>query len=174
MSVSKTEVRGSNPRLRANIHYLCALNRGQGKLNTKYMNSIETKLWGANITVEQHPDGDCIAFTMRSNSTGNAEVCAHISLNDVPEFIAGINEMAYDNRNHLPSRYQIGDKVKCNWFNNLVINEAEVIKVHFTESKVLYDLEVIIHFINEEDERDVTFTRLYNVDSGLLSPFEEK
>lgn len=138
------------------------------------MNSVETKLWGANIVVEQHPDGDCVVFTMKSNSSGNATAIAHMPKTDVSEFISGINEIAFENRNHLPSRFQITDKVKCNWFNSFVIEEAEVLKVHFSESKVMYDLIVFINVPEQNGEPATqTFTRLYNVDSSLLSPFKE-
>lgn len=53
----------------------------------------------------------------------------------------------------LPSRFQIGEKVELAFYGNGEVKNCEVIKVHFTESKVLYDVQV------------AELTRLYNVDS---------
>lgn len=67
----------------------------------------------------------------------------------------------------LPSRFQNGDKVKLCFSNAGELTNAEVIKVHFSESKVLYDVELAIAII-ETDE--LYHTRLYNVDSVFVEP----
>lgn len=64
--------------------------------------------------------------------------------------------------NKLPSKYQIGDSVNLNFGGESFI-VGKVIKVHFTESKVSYDLEVKV-----ENPNTSWFTRLYNVDSALI------
>lgn len=73
----------------------------------------------------------------------------------------------YQFKNQLPSRFQIGDRVSVRFRPSLVIDAAEVIKVHFSENKVLYDLEVKIAPDNQED---VAYTRVYNIDSLIVSP----
>lgn len=76
----------------------------------------------------------------------------------------------------LPSRFQIGDEVairQTSFFAAL----ARVIKVHFSESKVLYDLEVCLNFDptprkEETGEIKMISTRIYNVDSALVNLYE--
>ncbi len=70
----------------------------------------------------------------------------------------------------LPSRFQNGDKVSLKFEPWLVVTTGEVIKVHFTESKVLYDVEVVLYPGVEAE----CYTRIYNIDSTLLSPSEYK
>lgn len=130
------------------------------------MNSIETKLWGSTITAKE---GEW-QVRLEIQESGTNTLTADIPKKDMGEFIAGLNELAYGSRNHLPSRFQVGDHVRCNWFGELIIKNAEVLKVHFSEMKVMYDLSVKIAFENE-GKPDVTYTRLYNVDSGLLEPW---
>lgn len=74
-------------------------------------------------------------------------------------------------KNKLPSRFQIGEWVSINQ-RGLVVNKAEVIKVHFSNSKVMYDLDVEFIYDKEtengiEDEMD--YTRIYNVDSVFVT-----
>jgi len=61
----------------------------------------------------------------------------------------------------LPSRFQIGDSVELEFYGNGRIKNCKVIKVHFTESKVLYDVSV-----NHPAEDN--YTRLYNIDSVFI------
>lgn len=63
----------------------------------------------------------------------------------------------------LPSAHQLGDKVFVSFGAQGIIKNCEVIKIHFTESKVLYDLEVSGDYEEPMDGR--WSTRLYNVDS---------
>ncbi len=72
----------------------------------------------------------------------------------------------------LPSRFQIGDKVSIRFRPDLVVNEAEILNVKFTESKVLYDIEVFINFDGTENHpAGYTTTRFYNVDSTIVGEF---
>lgn len=64
----------------------------------------------------------------------------------------------------LPSRFQINDLV-CVKFKDFTITKAKVIKVHFTESKVLYDLQIIF------SDESSTSTRIYNVDSFIMEEY---
>lgn len=66
----------------------------------------------------------------------------------------------------LPSRYQIGDKVSIKISSMFVVESAEIIKIHFSESKVTYDLLVRLDIF--KDEAESSFTRIYNVDSAMF------
>jgi len=46
--------------------------------------------------------------------------------------------------NKLPSAHQVGDKVSLNLFESGSINNCEVIGVKFNESKVYYDIAVLL------------------------------
>lgn len=79
----------------------------------------------------------------------------------------------------LPSRFQIGEKVKLNFFSAGELSRGEVIKIHFSESKVLYDVEIVVSTEDEADKPDeqardylpqIMVTRLYNVDSVFVVP----
>jgi hypothetical protein len=98
--------------------------------------------------------------------------------------LASADELAHgqasENREtkRLPSRFGIGDKVKAVFNDAGHVGQAEVIKVHFTESKVFYDLAVLFHYAKPSEEgqpveyqEDMTgSTRLYNVDSAFVHP----
>lgn len=56
----------------------------------------------------------------------------------------------------LPSQHQINDKVVLNFEEAGIVNNASVIKVHFSDRKVLYDVEI---------KTGDGATRIYNVDS---------
>lgn len=74
----------------------------------------------------------------------------------------------------LPSRFQINEEVVIDFGEAGMIHNAAIIKVHFTESKVLYDVEVI-YDIKDTDEEDTFIgksTRVYNVDSVFVKPAE--
>lgn len=63
----------------------------------------------------------------------------------------------------LPSSKQIGDAVIVDFGIGMRSENASVIKVHFTESKVMYDLEINFTELNNDYS-----TRLYNVDSVFV------
>lgn len=69
--------------------------------------------------------------------------------------------------NHLQSRFSIGEKVTVTLLpdGNMISFEGCITAIHFTQSKVKYDVEV--KFSEEES------TRIYNIDSiRLHSPYE--
>lgn len=68
---------------------------------------------------------------------------------------------------NLPSRFQISDQVTINFYDAGKVVNCEIIKVHFTDRKVLYDVEVMMN----GDDAEVT-TRLYNIDSCFVEPAE--
>ena len=85
----------------------------------------------------------------------------------------------------LPSRFQINDPVELHFNDSGAIKNCSVIKVHFTEMKVLYDVEVECHYANlpvtviaEDGEQihkttytdEKYHTRLYNIDSANVYP----
>ncbi len=78
----------------------------------------------------------------------------------------------------LPSRFQLGSLVFFDAEVSGQVNNCRIIKVHFTESKVLYDLEVAI--VDEtapvlknkrKPKPKISYTtRLYNIDSAFVKP----
>lgn len=71
-------------------------------------------------------------------------------------------------QNRLPSQFQIYDKVSVDFKNlGFFIEEAIIIRIHFTEGKVTYDLSVQL----KNNNIIGATTRLYNVDSLILSPY---
>lgn len=71
--------------------------------------------------------------------------------------------------NKLPSRYQVNDIVSvASPKLDFVINKARVHKVHFSERKVSYDLDIEIRV-----PRGTDYTRIYNVDSYWVSDYVE-
>lgn len=92
------------------------------------------------------------------------DLFAHITSGEVKisvlNLIMLMNE--YDEKfgDKLPSRFQLGDRVDIEFYGRGSVTNCEVIKVHFTESKVMYDLA-----IGSE--------RLYNIDSRLVNPVGE-
>jgi hypothetical protein len=85
---------------------------------------------------------------------------------DVPNILKIYDEWA-TNQPKLPSRFKHGDIVSVN-VKGFMIDKAEVLKVHFTESKVFYDLG--IEFDYSEPNLPKGYTRIYNVDSAFLVP----
>lgn len=65
----------------------------------------------------------------------------------------------------LPSTHQFGDEVNVTFFNNGVFT-GTVVKIHFTESKVFYDLEVEFKYKGLDE---LGSTRVYNVDSAFVT-----
>lgn len=80
----------------------------------------------------------------------------------------------------LPSRFQNGDPVVVYLGTAGIIQNCVVIKVHFTESKVLYDVEVRWQHLESADnvsagvdKERYLFDRLYNLDSAVVfSPYD--
>lgn len=66
----------------------------------------------------------------------------------------------------LPSAHQLEDKVTVSFGKSGVLLNCEVIKVHFSPSKVMYDVEVEFEVEGDDEPR---FTRLYNVDSACIT-----
>lgn len=65
----------------------------------------------------------------------------------------------------LPSKYQVNDHVRLDFFDAGFVKNCTIIKVHFTESKVLYDVDVTIGTdVNGKPNK----TRLYNIDSCFV------
>lgn len=71
----------------------------------------------------------------------------------------------------LPSAYQIGAKVQVQFGEEGTLKNCEVIKVHFSDYKVLYDIGVSGNFEQTtEHPAGKWYTRLYNVDSAFIQP----
>lgn len=77
--------------------------------------------------------------------------------------------------NPLPSRFIFGDPVVVYFGTAGIIQNCTVIKIHFTETKVSYDVEVKwkhidsadIYSVGVDKQRQVT-GRLYNLDSAIV------
>lgn len=70
----------------------------------------------------------------------------------------------------LPSQHQIEDEVVLNFGSSGSVINCEVIKVHFSASKVLYDIEVRgTHQQTKDHPAGTWTTRLYNVDSVFVT-----
>lgn len=79
----------------------------------------------------------------------------------------------------LPSRYKHGDEVKHILVDASKVHKTTILKVHFTESTVTYDIELECYWsdgqtpkpvIDKEDE--YYHTRMYNVPSSFLIPMK--
>jgi hypothetical protein len=100
--------------------------------------------------------------------------------------LSAIDELTHDaigekkDSLRLPSQWAFGDRVKLVFNESGVINNAEIVKIHFTASKVFYDVDVIFHYAKPTEEGQPTeyhnseeyegHTRLYNVDSAFVQP----
>lgn len=90
----------------------------------------------------------------------------------------GMNLASIEHKLKLPSLHQVGDQVTLSFGTSGLVNNCQVIKVHFTNSKVLYDVEVIGNFDSEVHygivdrkevkENNIWSTRLYNIDSVFV------
>lgn len=67
----------------------------------------------------------------------------------------------------LPSQFQLGDYVILNFMTAGSLSGGHIVKVHFTEKKVLYDVE--LEMFNMESEGEICWTRLYNIDSVFVN-----
>lgn len=66
----------------------------------------------------------------------------------------------------LPSRHQINSPVILDFYAAGELTGVKVIKVHFAESKVLYDVEITQPYKDNPDRK--WSTRLYNIDSEFV------
>lgn len=93
----------------------------------------------------------------------------------VADYVDGI-ESSSDNSSKLPSMFQIGDLVTLNFGSAGKVTGADIIKVHFTESKVFYDVMIVLDgplpTVNSDEIGKSLFTRLYNIDSCFVEPAE--
>lgn len=69
-----------------------------------------------------------------------------------------------------PSRFSINESVRLEFFDAGSLKNCKIIKVYFTESKVLYDIEVSLTFPPNStvpgDKEPFNYkTRIYNIDS---------
>lgn len=69
----------------------------------------------------------------------------------------------------LPSAHQIGAKVELR-FGETIVKGCRIIKVHFTESKVLYDVDVTVVTEYSKGDSLSYSTRLYNIESDFVIP----
>lgn len=81
----------------------------------------------------------------------------------VPDLIRFQSEYE-QSKNKLPSQFQIGDYVSINVGEDFIVRVAQVLNVHFSESKVKYDLS-----IHMTVDKKFYQTRIYNVDSSMLN-----
>ncbi len=84
----------------------------------------------------------------------------------------GMNLNSLQHTMKLPSAHQIGHKVWLRFGDEATLKDCEVIKVHFSESKVLYDVEVSGMYdkaYQKKGEPQKWATRLYNVDSCFVT-----
>lgn len=83
-------------------------------------------------------------------------------IKDVVEIFEGLNGSTVSN---IPFKYKNGDHVRLDFFNAGFVKNCTIIKVHFTDSKVLYDVDVTIGTdVNGAPNK----TRLYNIDSCFV------
>lgn len=69
----------------------------------------------------------------------------------------------------LPSGHQLGDKVKVQFGNEGTLNDCRILQVHFTESKVFYDVEVRGDYDPQYDMDKKWHTRLYKIDAVFVT-----
>lgn len=76
-------------------------------------------------------------------------------------------------KRYLPSKHQIGDKVIMNFYGSGRIEDCEVLKVHFTEGSVSYDLEISGLYDESYQEPGKEpkkwHTRVYNVEASFVT-----
>lgn len=102
----------------------------------------------------------------------------------MPDVLAFFDKWANNNPT-LPSRFKIFDEVELDFLEAGKISNCYILKVHFSESKVLYDVSVLVQTIpltpeEIEKTRDgkTVFpsrnyrTRLYNIDSCFVKPHQ--
>lgn len=88
------------------------------------------------------------------------------------DYLKGVNDLfeGLSQRRLLPSQFQVNDRVKLDFFKEGTVTGCKIIKIHFSESKVLYDVEISSTYKNKPDEK--WSTRLYNVDSNFVKPIK--
>lgn len=74
-------------------------------------------------------------------------------------------------RPSLPSRFQIGDYVSLSFNNSGKVENCKVLKVHFSERREFYDVEVTCKYAEyplSEFNGDEYKVRLHNIESAVL------
>lgn len=66
----------------------------------------------------------------------------------------------------LPSQFQFGDPVKIELNKDNTLNNGEIAKIHFSPSKVLYDIDFKVIEIGGKSYS----TRIHNIDSAFVKP----
>lgn len=122
-----------------------------------------------NVDVEMHTDGTHINFyynnaLSKQMKRSELELLPLTELADV--VTSNFDQVVTDQK--LPSRFQNGDKVEVNFGDAGRIGNCEIIKVHFTESKVLYDVKTSWKL----EGGGKAETRFYNVDSAFVESAE--
>lgn len=67
--------------------------------------------------------------------------------------------------------YTFGERVKVNLGDGGTIYNCKIVNIKFSESKVFYDVDVLVHAA-EAKEKD-WHTRIYNVDSAFVQSTEK-
>lgn len=68
------------------------------------------------------------------------------------------------------SRHTFGESVKVNLKDGGIIYNGKIVNIKFTESKVFYDLDVLV-WSAETSDKDL-HTRIYNIDSAFVESTE--
>ena len=87
----------------------------------------------------------------------------------VKEVLEVCDTLKESNSGKLSSGHQLGDSVHLAFGSEGTLTHCKVIKVHFTESKVLYDIEVSGSYDEDNGQGCSWSTRLYNVDSCFVT-----
>ncbi len=93
----------------------------------------------------------------------------------IPDVIAAFEEYKATQSLTLPSRYKHGTEVKHILIDESKVHKTTVIKVHFTESTVTYDIELQCYYPEHETPKpgfevkgELYYHRMYNVPSAFL------
>lgn len=70
----------------------------------------------------------------------------------------------------MASRHTFGESVKVNLKDGGIIYNGKIVNIKFTESKVFYDLDVLV-WSAETSDKDL-HTRIYNIDSAFVESTE--
>jgi len=118
------------------------------------MTTFSKDLWSGTLSIEG--GNNQTRITIESKSTNGGTVSVDLSDQDLDELI---KHLLSRRPNNLPSAHTIGDAVFFNLWEKQIV--AEVHAVHFTQSKVKYDLNLL--------SDDGYQTRIYNVDSAFVT-----
>lgn len=119
---------------------------------------------------------DGVIFSIGDYVTNGTKMMGHITHFDycfgtdevfVEHDWSGI-QMNLDSLSHinkLPSQHQIGNKVTVDFGKTGKLIGGCIIKVHFTQSKVFYDIDL---YIESMDGKIGDYTRIYNIESDFV------